>query len=128
MERSVLRDRIGITREGCDVVSMGSDLLSERYGLQQTSSLCVVTTQIQLLVENCGSLRQSDPRPDPRLLRQTALEALTRSARTDSPRRTGQKQISGDDRRRRVGGGGGGVFERGRRRWCLGLGFAMGEL
>ncbi|KZV51292.1 hypothetical protein F511_05633 [Dorcoceras hygrometricum] len=76
---------------------------------------------------DCGSLRQSGPRPDPRLLRQAALEALTRSARTDSPRRTGRKQISGDDRRRE-GSGGGGVFERGRRRWCLGLGFAMGEL
>ncbi|KZV39535.1 hypothetical protein F511_32703 [Dorcoceras hygrometricum] len=32
--------------------------------------------------------RQSGPRPDPRLLRQAALEALTRSARTDSPRKT----------------------------------------
>ncbi|KZV54093.1 hypothetical protein F511_36031 [Dorcoceras hygrometricum] len=50
---------------------------------------------------DCGSLRQSGPRPDPRLLRQAALEALTRSARTDSPRRTGRKQFSGDDRRRR---------------------------
>ncbi|KZV22688.1 hypothetical protein F511_32821 [Dorcoceras hygrometricum] len=45
--------------------------------------------------------RQSGPRPEPRLLHQAALEALTRSARTDSPRRTGRKQISGDDRRRR---------------------------
>ncbi|KZV41350.1 hypothetical protein F511_37321 [Dorcoceras hygrometricum] len=50
---------------------------------------------------NCGSLRQSGPRPDPRLLRQAALEALTRSARTDSPRRTARKQFSGDNRRRR---------------------------
>ncbi|KZV44706.1 putative serine/threonine-protein kinase RLCKVII-like [Dorcoceras hygrometricum] len=61
---------------------------------------------------DCGSLRQSGPRPDPRLLRQAALEGLTRSARTDSPRRTGRKQIFGKDRRRRrrrVGGGGGGV-------------------
>ncbi|KZT76091.1 hypothetical protein F511_46884 [Dorcoceras hygrometricum] len=46
-------------------------------------------------------LHQSGPRPDPRLLSQAALEALTRSARTDSPRRTGRKQFSGDDRRRR---------------------------
>ncbi|KZV19179.1 hypothetical protein F511_08825 [Dorcoceras hygrometricum] len=59
------------------------------------------------VARHCGSLRQSGPRPDPRLLRQAALEALTRSARTDSPRRTGRKQISGDDRRRRVGGDGG---------------------
>ncbi|KZV23624.1 hypothetical protein F511_33580 [Dorcoceras hygrometricum] len=53
--------------------------------------------------------RQSGPRPEPRLLRQASLEALTNSARTDSPRRTGRKQISAEDRRRRVGGGGGGV-------------------
>ncbi|KZV20352.1 hypothetical protein F511_16420 [Dorcoceras hygrometricum] len=37
---------------------------------------------------DCGSLRQSGPRPDPRLLRQAALEALTRSARTNTPRKT----------------------------------------
>ncbi|KZV26244.1 hypothetical protein F511_37240 [Dorcoceras hygrometricum] len=59
-------------------------------------------------IGHCDSLRQSGPRPDPRLLRQAALEALTRSARTDSPRRTGQKQISDEDRRRVGGGGGGG--------------------
>ncbi|KZV13656.1 hypothetical protein F511_45179 [Dorcoceras hygrometricum] len=65
----------------------------------------------RLFSVNYGSLRQSDRRPDPRLLRQAALEPLTRSARTDSPRRTGRKQFTGDDRRRRrrrtVGGGGG---------------------
>ncbi|KZV23437.1 hypothetical protein F511_37791 [Dorcoceras hygrometricum] len=32
-----------------------------------------------------GGLRQSGPRPDTRLLRQPALEGLTRSARMDSP-------------------------------------------
>ncbi|KZV25191.1 mediator of RNA polymerase II transcription subunit 15a-like [Dorcoceras hygrometricum] len=41
--------------------------------------------------------RQSGPRPDPGLLRQAALEALTRSARTDSPLRIGRKRISGDN-------------------------------
>ncbi|KZV40462.1 hypothetical protein F511_35931 [Dorcoceras hygrometricum] len=56
--------------------------------------------------------RQSGPRPEPRLLRQAALETLTNSARTDSPRRIGRKQISGEDRRRRrVGGGGGAIGE-----------------
>ncbi|KZV50758.1 hypothetical protein F511_26373 [Dorcoceras hygrometricum] len=65
---------------------------------------------------NCGSLRQSGPRPDPRLLRQAALEALTRSARTDSPRRTGRKQFSGDNRRRRERGKEGAAS-------ALGLGF-----
>ncbi|KZV53000.1 hypothetical protein F511_32319 [Dorcoceras hygrometricum] len=34
--------------------------------------------------------RQSGPRPEPRLLSQAALEALTNSARTDSPRRIGR--------------------------------------
>ncbi|KZV45913.1 hypothetical protein F511_27697 [Dorcoceras hygrometricum] len=69
------------------------------------------TKENKLTVAQQKLLRQSGPRPDPRLLRQAALEALTRSARTDSPRRTGRKQISDDDRRRRrVGGGGGGVF------------------
>ncbi|KZV32765.1 hypothetical protein F511_31691 [Dorcoceras hygrometricum] len=38
-------------------------------------------------------LRQSGPRPDPRLLRQTALEVLTRSARSDPPRKTRPEQI-----------------------------------
>ncbi|KZV39867.1 hypothetical protein F511_27474 [Dorcoceras hygrometricum] len=55
------------------------------------------------------TIRQSGPRPDSGLLRQTALEVLTRSAPSDSPRRTGRKQFSGDDRRRRKGGGGGGL-------------------
>ncbi|KZV26993.1 hypothetical protein F511_17359 [Dorcoceras hygrometricum] len=59
---------------------------------------------------DCGSLRQSGPRLDPRLLRQAALEALTRSARTDSPRRVGRKRISGDNGRRRTAGGGGGSW------------------
>ncbi|KZV46982.1 hypothetical protein F511_15779 [Dorcoceras hygrometricum] len=37
--------------------------------------------------------RQSGPRPDPRLLHQAALEDLTRSARTDSPRKTRPEQF-----------------------------------
>ncbi|KZV32731.1 hypothetical protein F511_15795 [Dorcoceras hygrometricum] len=80
--------------------------------------LCLAPTGItiiRLFSVDCGSLRQSGPRPDPRLLRQAALEALTRSARTDSPRRTGRKQFSGDDRRRRrrrLGRRGGAAFAR----------------
>ncbi|KZV44746.1 hypothetical protein F511_35720 [Dorcoceras hygrometricum] len=46
-------------------------------------------------------IRQSGPRPDPRLLRQTALEVLTRSARSDSPRKTRPEQNSGEVGRRR---------------------------
>ncbi|KZV55664.1 hypothetical protein F511_19931 [Dorcoceras hygrometricum] len=41
---------------------------------------------------------------------QAALEALTRSERTDSPRRIGRKQVFGED-----GGGGGGAWRRRRR-------------
>ncbi|KZV18417.1 hypothetical protein F511_19193 [Dorcoceras hygrometricum] len=79
------------------------------------------------LEEIAVDYRQSGPRPDPRLLRQAALEVLTISARTDSPRRTGRKKFSGDERqrrrRRRVGGGGGGgVFEERKGRLVLGLG------
>ncbi|KZT76035.1 hypothetical protein F511_46938 [Dorcoceras hygrometricum] len=58
-------------------------------------------------------IRQSGPRPDSRLLRQTALEVLTRSARSDSPRQTGRKEIPatiGGGRRRRTAGGGGGAW------------------
>ncbi|KZV18973.1 hypothetical protein F511_26987 [Dorcoceras hygrometricum] len=46
-----------------------------------------------------GRLRQSGPRPEERLLRQPALEGLTRSARTDSPRQVGRNKF------RRGGGG-----------------------
>ncbi|KZV22346.1 hypothetical protein F511_20443 [Dorcoceras hygrometricum] len=46
-------------------------------------------------------IRQSGPRPDPRLLRQTALEVLTRSARSDSPRKTRPERNSGEVGRRR---------------------------
>ncbi|KZV50857.1 hypothetical protein F511_25455 [Dorcoceras hygrometricum] len=53
-----------------------------------------------------GRLRQSGPRPEERLLRQPALEGLTRSARTDSPRQVGRNKF------RRGGGGGGGFEER----------------
>ncbi|KZV42552.1 hypothetical protein F511_33309 [Dorcoceras hygrometricum] len=42
---------------------------------------------------DCGRLRQSGPRPDTRLLRQPALEGLTRSARTDSPRQVGRNKF-----------------------------------
>ncbi|KZV17539.1 hypothetical protein F511_19158 [Dorcoceras hygrometricum] len=59
-----------------------------------------------------GRYRQSGPRPEPRLLRQPALEALTNSARTDSTRRVGQKQLSGE----RSGGGGGDDRRRRQRR------------
>ncbi|KZV50567.1 2-aminoethanethiol dioxygenase-like [Dorcoceras hygrometricum] len=46
---------------------------------------------------DCGRYRQSGPRPEKRLLRQPALEGLTISARTDSPRRIGRKQFSSEE-------------------------------
>ncbi|KZV50405.1 hypothetical protein F511_35248 [Dorcoceras hygrometricum] len=49
-----------------------------------------------------GRLRQSGPRPKGRLLRQPALEGLTRSARTDSPRQVGRNKFRRERRRRRL--------------------------
>ncbi|KZV28653.1 hypothetical protein F511_05780 [Dorcoceras hygrometricum] len=59
-----------------------------------------------------GRLRQSGPRPEGRLLSQPTLEGLTRSARTDSPRKVGRNKfrrgaaaaMQGGGRRREVGG------------------------
>ncbi|KZV49465.1 hypothetical protein F511_28788 [Dorcoceras hygrometricum] len=42
---------------------------------------------------NCGRNRQSGPRPETRIPRQPALEGLTRSTRTDSPRRIGRNEF-----------------------------------
>ncbi|KZV48275.1 hypothetical protein F511_42289 [Dorcoceras hygrometricum] len=64
---------------------------------------------------DCGRLRQSGPRPEMGFLHQPALEGLTRSARTDSPRQDWPEQIpaargGAQGRRRRLleeGRGGG---------------------
>ncbi|KZV18750.1 hypothetical protein F511_28303 [Dorcoceras hygrometricum] len=55
---------------------------------------------------NCGRYRQSGPRSDTRLLCHLALEGVTKSARTDSPRRIGRKQFSGKEGGGAHGGGG----------------------
>ncbi|KZV54296.1 hypothetical protein F511_31652 [Dorcoceras hygrometricum] len=74
--------------------------------------LCLAPTGItrtRLFSVDCGRNRQYGPRPEMRLLRQPALEVLTRSARTDSPRRIGRKRFPAKRRRRRIlkrGGGG----------------------
>ncbi|KZV34495.1 hypothetical protein F511_17095 [Dorcoceras hygrometricum] len=69
----------------------------------------------QIAVDN----RQSGPRPESRLLRQAALEALTNSARTDSPRRIGRngfRRLEAAATAAAQGGGDGGVCrEEGRR-------------
>ncbi|KZV48017.1 hypothetical protein F511_21137 [Dorcoceras hygrometricum] len=60
-------------------------------------------------------LRQSGPRPDPRLLRQTALEVLTRSARSVL-----HVELAGTNFRRRSAAA---LGEEGRGGYVLGLGF-----
>ncbi|KZV35806.1 hypothetical protein F511_33888 [Dorcoceras hygrometricum] len=66
-----------------------------------------------------GRRRQSGPRPESRILRQPALEGLTRSARMDSLRPVGRNNFRQERRRRKAAferGEGGGHLE-------LGLGF-----
>ncbi|KZV58698.1 hypothetical protein F511_40912 [Dorcoceras hygrometricum] len=61
--------------------------------------------------------RQSGQRPDPRLLRQAALEALTRSARTNTPRKTRPERFPAKLAAATAAHGGGGVREGGRGGW-----------
>ncbi|KZV15547.1 hypothetical protein F511_32197 [Dorcoceras hygrometricum] len=56
---------------------------------------------------DCGRYRQSGPQPESRLLCQPALEALTNSARTDSPRKTRPELFPAKRWRRRAAHGGG---------------------
>ncbi|KZV58183.1 hypothetical protein F511_35098 [Dorcoceras hygrometricum] len=53
-----------------------------------------------------GRLRQSGPRPEGRLLRQPALEGLTRSARTDSPRQVDRNKFRQSEAAAAAQGGG----------------------
>ncbi|KZV22355.1 hypothetical protein F511_26073 [Dorcoceras hygrometricum] len=67
----------------------------------------------QVSLVDCGRYRQSGPRPDTRLLRHPALEGVTRSARTDSPRRIGRNEFRQLKAAATALGGGGGGFVRG---------------
>ncbi|KZV48274.1 hypothetical protein F511_41944 [Dorcoceras hygrometricum] len=58
------------------------------------------------MFDYCGRYRKSGPRPETKLLRQPALEALTNSARTDSPRKTRPERFPAKRRRRAAHGGG----------------------
>ncbi|KZV21998.1 pentatricopeptide repeat-containing protein-like [Dorcoceras hygrometricum] len=69
-----------------------------------TNTRCIKTQHAVAQTMNCGSLNRSTRRiganktrqgihPEPRLLRQPALEALTNFARTDSPRRIGRNEF-----------------------------------
>ncbi|KZV54237.1 hypothetical protein F511_33169 [Dorcoceras hygrometricum] len=104
-------DRFGNLRY-CRGVNTGqpycSSLLVELESAEIDSDLVIYRTTLVRtfqVVTICrvdkSEIRQSGPRPDPRLLRQTALEVLTRSARSDSPRKTRPEQNSGEVGRRR---------------------------
>ncbi|KZV26490.1 hypothetical protein F511_36606 [Dorcoceras hygrometricum] len=97
-------------------VAMGTDLKdmeedSVKYR-DIDSQLVESVTGKEIDPEPVEYLRQSGPRPDPRIPCQTALEVLTRSARSDPPRKTRPEQIPAKLAAAHGGGGGGGV-ERG---------------
>ncbi|KZV27498.1 ATP-dependent DNA helicase srs2-like [Dorcoceras hygrometricum] len=94
--------RVNVRHISCSL----NDVSSRRLSGLPRWHLCLAPTGVsrtRLFSVDCGSLRQSGPRPDPRLLRQAALESLTRSARTNTPRKTGPEQFP----TKLVGGGGG---------------------
>ncbi|KZV34283.1 hypothetical protein F511_27305 [Dorcoceras hygrometricum] len=74
---------------------------------------------------HCDRLRQSGPRPDTRLLRQPALEGLTRSARMDSPRQVCQKKFRRLEAAAAAALGAGGFREEGGGGHLLGLGLIV---
>ncbi|KZV55773.1 hypothetical protein F511_15009 [Dorcoceras hygrometricum] len=55
--------------------------------------------------------RQSGPRPESRHLRQPALEGLTNSARTETPRQADRNKSDHGKRQRTVAAGGGAMEE-----------------
>ncbi|KZV14735.1 putative histone-lysine N-methyltransferase ATXR3 [Dorcoceras hygrometricum] len=71
-----------------------------------------------------GRLRQSGPRPEGRLLRQPALEGLTRSAQMETPRKVGRNKFRRGKAATAARGTGGGreVFSRGNRHFTIGGG------
>ncbi|KZV49331.1 hypothetical protein F511_22670 [Dorcoceras hygrometricum] len=74
---------------------------------------------------DCDRLRQSGPRLETGFLRHPALEGLTRSARTDSPREDGPETIF--RRRDAAATATAAAFEerKGGGTWCLGLGLML---
>ncbi|KZV48701.1 hypothetical protein F511_18325, partial [Dorcoceras hygrometricum] len=102
--------RLTLTRLPTHLGSLGGGI-----GTRSVLGIWVYLVTLAMSLFDLQDIRQSGPRPDPRLLRQTALEVLTRSARSDSPRKVGGKQISGDNGAAAAAaqGGGGGGRERG---------------
>ncbi|KZV17958.1 hypothetical protein F511_41999 [Dorcoceras hygrometricum] len=67
----------------------------EKYRVQKYAkcSAALVSRGNRHFTVDCGRLRQSGPRPKMGFLHQPALEGLTRSARTDSPRQVGRNNF-----------------------------------
>ncbi|KZV45747.1 hypothetical protein F511_41817 [Dorcoceras hygrometricum] len=101
-QKDALSDELADFRKGLQdqKAAITNDLLEFRVKTQENYNLRAQIAEIiaylnrdhddkkgEIAVDN----RQSGPRPEPRLLRQAALEALTRLARMDSPRRTGEQ-------------------------------------
>ncbi|KZV52310.1 hypothetical protein F511_37700 [Dorcoceras hygrometricum] len=86
------------------------------------SDTTVVSRGHRHFTVDCGRQSQSGPRPKTGFLRQPALEGLTRSARTDSPRRVVRnkfRRLEAAAAAATRGGGGGGFVRGGRRRFKL---------
>ncbi|KZV31471.1 exportin 1 [Dorcoceras hygrometricum] len=90
---------------GVDRLRDGSSCSVEFAVRWQDSKLVRAVGSVFLSPCNLLRYRQSGPRPEPRLLRQPALEALTNSARTDSPRKTRPERFPAKRRRAAHGGG-----------------------
>ncbi|KZV57791.1 hypothetical protein F511_27361 [Dorcoceras hygrometricum] len=109
--------RVGADADATSIfLHFDSEKLKVRYNNAGVLMITLLATRVWLrpvsrgnrhFTVGGGRLRQSGPRPEARLLRQPALEGLTRSARTDSPRQVGRNKF----RRRKAaaaqGGGGG---------------------
>ncbi|KZV48298.1 hypothetical protein F511_18813 [Dorcoceras hygrometricum] len=81
-------------KEAADHATLITTLLATRAWLRP------VSRGNRHFMVDCGRQRQSGPRPETGFLHQPALEGLTRSARTDSPRQDWPEQFSGERRRR----------------------------
>ncbi|KZV49859.1 serine/threonine-protein kinase svkA-like [Dorcoceras hygrometricum] len=86
---------------------------SHNVALNQTLQVHCLCEQIPPGFDNSRKkISQSGPRPEGRLLRQHALEGLTRSARTNSPRKTNRSKSDQLAAAAVEAGGGGGFWER----------------
>ncbi|KZV46105.1 golgin subfamily B member 1 [Dorcoceras hygrometricum] len=87
--------------------STTTDISASLATLRESISRLIANQTRDSRKSDCGRNRQSGPRPEPRLLRQPALEALTNSTRTDSPRRIGRNEFRRLEAAAVQGGGGG---------------------